>query len=165
MKFERMELLGVMVQDLDKAMALFGDLFDLEFEQMVFPDDIHFEDLPVGDPGEELRPLDGFRCAFDSSGFFELIERPEGPEGVWSIHYKVSDLDEAKERFLAKGLRLVREFVLGDARELVFASDNAHGVRIALLEYEGERLTDAMFQRAGSARSGATQPRLDASNA
>lgn len=165
MKYERMELLGVMVQDLDKAMALFGDLFDLEFEQLVFPDDIDFEDIPVDEPGEVLRPLDGFRCAFDRSGFFELIERPEGPEGVWSLHYKVTDLDEAKARFLGKGLRLVREFVLGNARELVFASDNSHGLRICLLEYEGEVLTDAMFKRAGTTPGGTTGPHPDARNA
>lgn len=162
MKFERMELLGVMVQDLDKAMALFGNLFDLEFEQLIFPDEIDFEDIPIGDPGEVLRPLDGFRCAFDNSGFFELIERPEGPEGVWSLHYKVSDLDEAKERFLGKGLRLVREFVLGNARELVFASDDSHGLRICLLEYEGARLTDAMFKRDGTTPGKTVNPQLDA---
>ena len=88
-KLEAIELVGVVVNELDAAVARYGELFGLDF--LVFT------------PGSTMRSccLDHFgrsrsiasqkwSDALDTSGLFELIEIPGVAEGFRNIHFRVT---------------------------------------------------------------------------
>ncbi len=127
MFFQGIDRVVIAVKDLKKAIKLFSELLDVEFD--VFP------------RSEEL----GMQGAYSASGL-ELIEA-NGPntmvgkfleergEGLWCVVFKVKDIDEAIKRFEAKGLKLVGEMSFGTMREASFHPKDSFGVQLFLAEY------------------------------
>ena len=102
--FGRIDHVGVAVEDLDAAMALYGESFAMELA--------HRE--TVDSQGVEAVLLDV------GDGHVELL-RPLGPEtavgkylaqngpGLHHVAYAVDDIDAALERIAAAGIRLIDE--------------------------------------------------------
>jgi catechol 2,3-dioxygenase-like lactoylglutathione lyase family enzyme len=95
---EAIELLGIVVHDLDAAVARYSSLFGLEFH--VFTPGRDYALREVAGVGDTARAL-----AMDTSGCFELIEMPGQPEGVRNIHFRVDDIEAATAHLTAQGLR------------------------------------------------------------
>lgn len=146
MRIDRMEYVGVVVDDLEQGVQRFKQLFGLDFEI------IDTEQLNVravdGVIPDVMAPRGGMRIAIDSSGSFELVEVDEAEEGFRNVHFRVDDIESAVDYLSGKGLRLVRQFVVGGMKEAIFAAEDLYGIRVCLLEYEGSSLADAM--RSGS---------------
>jgi hypothetical protein len=142
MKFERMEFLGVVVDDLEVGVRRFSEVFGLDFEIV----DIAELDIEAADGvlPDAKAPQSGMRLAFDTSGFFELVEVAGAAEGFRNIHFRVDDMEQAVAQLSGKGLRLVRQFWIGRMKEAIFAADDLYGIRVVLVEYEGASLVAAM---------------------
>ena len=125
--FEKIDRVAIAVADLDKAMVFFSELLDIDFDEVSEGADI------------------GMRGTYSAFGI-ELIE-PTHPdsiigkylqqrgEGVWALVLKVSDMDEAVQRFKDKGLKMAGEITAGKMREVAFHPKGSHGVEIVLAEY------------------------------
>lgn len=142
MNIERMEYLGVVVDDLELGVQRFSDVFGLDFEIL------DTEELDVraseGVVLDAKAPQSGMRIAVDSSGVFELVEVAGADEGFRNIHFRVDSIDEAIADLSRSGLRLVRQFVVGGMKEAIFAAEDLYGIRVCLLQYEGSSLASAM---------------------
>jgi len=142
MRMDRLEFIGVVVDDLDVGVSRFSDVLGLDFEIIDTTTlDIQAVDGVIPDT---RAPQSGMRVALDSSGLFELVEVAGMEEGFRNIHFRVDDMEAAIAELSAKGLRLVRHFVVGRMKEAIFAAEDLYGIRVCLLEYEGSSLADAM---------------------
>jgi catechol 2,3-dioxygenase-like lactoylglutathione lyase family enzyme len=143
---ERMELLGVVVHDLDAAVARYTALFGLEFHVFTPGRDYRLTDTPGAevetDPAPSLPA--GCRLAMDTSGCFELVELAGAPEGVRNIHFRVDDIDSAAAHLTANGLRAVADLQAGTVREVLFDASGLNGVRLCIVQYEGRSFADAL---------------------
>jgi methylmalonyl-CoA/ethylmalonyl-CoA epimerase len=152
---ERVEVLGVNVRDLPKAQALFADLFGLSFRSVVL------NGPGASDPPTEAVPLASGEVtadpnsvqnspvplAIDPTGFFELIETPEGqqPNTVRNIHFKVADIDAATAEMQARGIRVLGSLRCGGVREVIFHPEDLFGVRICFIQYAGPSMIESML--------------------
>ena len=143
-KLEAIELVGVVVNELDAAVARYSELFGLDF--LVFTPGVDYAvsaaSTTSGDPDRSL-PKNG-RIALDTSGMFELIEIPGVAEGFRNIHFRVTDMDAAVGELGELGLTVVRDLQIGLAREVIFDSGELNGIRLCLVKYEGNSLAEAL---------------------
>jgi len=128
--FESVDRIAIAVKDLEKAVAFFSDLLDIDF--FIFP----------------LKEGMGMRGAYSACGL-ELIA-PTGPdtmldrfiekrgEGLWSLILKVKNMDEAIRKFEEKGLKKTGDVTFGTMREVGFHPKGSFGVEITLAEYPTE---------------------------
>jgi hypothetical protein len=150
--WERLEIIGLHVEDVDKAAADFSDLFGVEFRiwESVGSDPIgiEFEQLLVSDkPSGNLNQQNRYRVAMDPNGFWELLEGPDLEVGIRNVHFKVDDIESAKADLISKGLTLVADFRIGSLREAIFQGDKLRGVRLAVLEYAEDSAVEAIHKR------------------
>lgn len=148
MKWERLEIMGVTVPDLDAAVANFTKYFGVQFETYDFPHGIDAE--LIMEPTGSNRNMDldkGNRVAIDRSGFFEFVERPGEEPGYRNIHFKVDDLEEAKEHLTSQGLTIIAEYRAGTLREAVFRGPELYGVRLCVLQYDAASAIEAILER------------------
>lgn len=141
---EPMPLLGVTVKNFEEEIRRYSELFDIEF--MVFTPGVDYA-LSYASTGatDTSTPLpSGLRIAVDTSDLFELVDLPGADEGVRNIHYRVDDLDKAVEHFVEHGLTLLHVVQAGNAREAIFDATSLNGVRMCLMEFEGDSFAEAL---------------------
>lgn len=144
MNISAMTMLGVQVKDLDAAIELYSEMFGVEFEILKPGKDYPVHDALAGQDPDSGRLRTTGRIAIDRTEYFELVETPEGPEGKRNIHFRVDDIDEASRRAEAAGLRMIRDIIAGGVRETVFHPDDLNGVRLCLMQYDGDSFIDAL---------------------
>lgn len=144
MRMDRMELLGVVVEDIEEAVATYTERFGLEFH--IFTPGVDYS-VVVHEAGEDPTPsmAPGGRLAMDTSGCFELVEVPGSPPGVRNIHFRVDDMDAAKAHVVATGQRVVADLTAGSVREVIFDPRDAGGLRLCLVQYEGPSFAEALL--------------------
>lgn len=144
MRMDRMELLGVVVDDVEEAVATYTERFGLEFH--IFTPGVDYA-LVVNEAGEDPSPamVAGGRLAMDTSGCFELVEIPGAEPGVRNIHFRVDDMDAAKAHVVATGQRVVADLTAGSVREVIFDPRDAGGLRLCLVHYEGSSFAEALL--------------------
>lgn len=142
MKMDRLEFIGVVVDDLEVGVSRFSEVLGLDFEIIDTTKlDIQAVDGVIPDT---RAPQSGMRVALDSSGLFELVEVAGMEEGFRNVHFRVDNMEHAIAELSGRGLRLVRHFVVGRMKEAIFAAEDLYGIRVCLLEYQGSSLADAM---------------------
>jgi methylmalonyl-CoA/ethylmalonyl-CoA epimerase len=102
--FGRIDHIGVAVEDLDEAIALYGERFAMreQHRETVESFDVEAVLLEIGDGHVELlRPL-------SSEGPVGRFLERSGP-GVHHVAYQTDDLDAALDAVRASGLRLIDE--------------------------------------------------------
>jgi methylmalonyl-CoA/ethylmalonyl-CoA epimerase len=102
--FDRIDHIGVAVEDLDSAIALYGERFemDLAHRETVEEQGVEAVLLDVGEGHVELlRPLG------PDTAVGKFLER-KGP-GLHHVAYAVGDIDAALERIRGAGLQLIDE--------------------------------------------------------
>ncbi len=100
--FSRIDHIGVAVEDLDDAIALYGEGFEMEtaHRETVESQGVEAVLLDVGDGHVELlRPLGS------DTAVGRFLEK-SGP-GLHHVAYGVDDIDAAMEKVRAAGLRLI----------------------------------------------------------
>lgn len=141
---EPMPLLGVTVKNFEEEVRRYSEMFDVEF--LVFTPGIDYQ-LAYHSTGaaDTSTPLpSGLRIAVDTSDLFELVDLPDAAEGVRNIHYRVDDLDKAVKHFVEHGLTLLHVVQAGSAREAIFDAASLNGVRMCLMEFEGDSFAEAL---------------------
>jgi methylmalonyl-CoA/ethylmalonyl-CoA epimerase len=102
--FERIDHIGVAVEDLDESIALYGERFDmkLQYRETVEDQGVEAVLLGVGDGHVELlRPLG------PDTAVGKFLAR-SGP-GLHHVAYATDDIDSALEAVRGAGLRLIDE--------------------------------------------------------
>ncbi len=103
--FKKFDHIGIVVEDLQKAMEEFSDIFGLECREVV---DIRENDMriafyPLGSGQMELiefkKPIEGVD---------PLVSQPVS--GIQHVAFQVDDFQQALKTLSAKGLKLVKGF-------------------------------------------------------
>lgn len=150
MKIERMEVVGINVNSLAKAVQFFADVLETDFHDFRLGGDIAVESRPVEHADTKAVTSSGStRVAIDDKGYLELIEVPDGEEGLRNVHFKVPDLEEAKAEMKRKGVRLVAEHKVGGLKEAIFHPDDVFGIRLCLIEYQAPSMIAALLEGRG----------------
>lgn len=127
-KVERIDHVGIYVQDLDKAVAFFEDLFGLKFSETFGPKD---EDVVQ---------------VMDSVGINLLAPKtPDGPmaklierrgEGLSNLTFKVPDIEQAIAALTSLGIRQVNRGQYSEnAKWATFHPKDIFGLFVNLVEY------------------------------
>ncbi|MFC2005522.1 VOC family protein [Chloroflexota bacterium] len=129
MKFEKIDHIGIMVKDLEKASKFFAELFDTEFN--------------IRDADTES----DIRTSMSNPTCIELVTplKPDGAaakalehrgEGLTMLSLKVPNLEEAIANMESHGVRLLRREKLPSAKMAFFHPKDLHGVMLELIERE-----------------------------
>ena len=108
--FKKFDHIGVVVKDLQKAMGVLSQYFDLEAQETIEIKDagIRIGFYPLGSGQMELiefqRPIDGVD---------PIVTRPGA--GVQHVAFQVDDFEKALETLISKGLKPVKGFPRGGA--------------------------------------------------
>ena len=138
MKVEKLDRVAMNVEDLDKAIAFFSDLLGITFDKLPSPPGMKSQ-VAISPSGLELLEM-GLEALEDQT--------PIQKEGVYCFHFKVDNLEQAKEEMKKKGVRLIRDITLGTLKEAVFSRDDLHGAVIVLVEYTKPKVIEAILERA-----------------
>ena len=129
MKFEKLDHVGIMVKDLEKASKFFADLFDTEFN-------IYDRDTESDVNTSMSRPI-GIQLATprapDGAAAKTLEHRGEG---LIMLSLKVPNLEEAIANMESHGVRLLRREKLPSAKMAFFHPKDLYGVMLELIERE-----------------------------
>lgn len=143
MKIDRMEILGVVVNDLEEAVERYSRVFGVEFRVFTPGESYPLADaIAINDAAAQIPS--GGRIAMDTSGMFELIELKDQEPGFRNIHYRVDNIEEAKAHFIAEGMTVVRDLYAGPIREVIFDGDTFGGIRVCLMQYEGDSFAEVV---------------------
>lgn len=128
--FESIERIVVAVKNLDQSKAMLSDLLDIEFDE------------PLVEENYDMRAVYshfGLELVESTApgSFIEKHIEAKG-EGVFRIVIKVKNMDEAIQKFQAKGVRAVGELTIGGMREVVFHPKDVNGIQIVLAEYKAK---------------------------
>lgn len=143
-RLEPMPLVGVAVSNFEEEVARYGELFGVEFKVFTAGVDYRLAYESSGATDTSARLPSHVRLAVDTSDLFELVDLPDVPEGIRNIHYRVDDLDKAVVHFRDGGLELLHIVQAGRAREAIFDATSLNGVRLCLLEFEGDSFAQAL---------------------
>jgi len=130
MKIEKIDRVGILVSDLDKAKHFFGDLFETEFAST---GEIEQLDLKaVVDPSgiELVAPL-------TTGGFIAKTLQTRGP-GLITISLKVANLDDAMKEIKSRGIGIIFHDENEKYKAVVLHPKDTLGVMIELVEYQAE---------------------------
>jgi catechol 2,3-dioxygenase-like lactoylglutathione lyase family enzyme len=150
MKLEKLERVVLAVKNLDDAENFFSDLFGIKFFRTT--DKIARGEIKITRKFTEhaVSSLKDFqrRPTFSAEGI-ELLETipPVEKEGIRSLCFKVSNLEEGKAEMKKKGFRLVEEVEIGGVKEAIYHPDDFHGIRIILNEFDAPDIVQAMQRR------------------
>lgn len=124
---KKLERVALNVPDMDEAVEAFSKVLGIMFEKTV-----------------ELTQPDGtmIKAAISSQGM-ELLQElpPQDKVSMRSFHFRVDDIDQAKEQVEAKGGKVLGRFMVGNVDQMIC---DIHGARIILICYEGDDIVAAM---------------------
>jgi catechol 2,3-dioxygenase-like lactoylglutathione lyase family enzyme len=125
MKIEKIDHIHILVKDLEKAAKFFSDLMGTQF---VGPIVLSDHSIAFDNAGLEL-------VAPSSSETPEHMKRMEAREGLFSIGFKVPDLDEAITELESKGIKYTWKGQIPGLKAAQIKLDE-YGVWIELVEYD-----------------------------
>lgn len=127
MKVERIDFVTFFVKDLDKAVSFFSELFETRFIQAY--------DTAV-DTKETLDSL-GINLAapLTQDGPSVKLMATKG-EGLASVGFKVTNLNEAITELESRGVRLVGREKIGSAEYAVFHPKDTFSAMLSVIAYE-----------------------------
>ena len=129
MKAEKIDRVHIAVKDLDKATKFFSKMLGTTFSRApVVNEDISVRVAfsPIG--------LEIVESTSPDSAFAKFIETRG--EGMFSLCFKVPDLEKAIDKCQSMGMRLVARPGGGELKEAQFHPKDCFGVSIVLCEYE-----------------------------
>ncbi|GEM_PF-1748405 len=146
MKVERIDVVCIDVKNLDRAVQLFSELFEIKFERIPFEALSHTHAITENaDRAYEEAPMKSL-VSKNQVGL-EIIETipPLEKEGLRAINIKVTDLEQAKVEMKRKGIPLLAEWDIGGFKEAIYSPKALHGVRICLVQYTAPDMISAIL--------------------
>jgi catechol 2,3-dioxygenase-like lactoylglutathione lyase family enzyme len=143
MNIENMGAVTVDVKNLDEAIKRFSDVLGIKFVKLGGSGKLKSVTQEADHAFEENET----NIAIDETGYLELMESkpPVAAEGLRSIHFKVSDIEQATEELKGKGMHLVASVTDPCGfKEAIFAAEDLHGVRLCLTEYSGSSVVNVL---------------------
>jgi methylmalonyl-CoA/ethylmalonyl-CoA epimerase len=139
MKVGKIDFVTFFVKDLDKAVKFFSELFESEF----------IEPYPTAvDTKETLDSLCiNLAAPLTQDGPSAKIMTTKG-EGLFSVGFKVSNIDKAVDELESRGVRLVGREKIGSAEYAVFHPKDTFGVMLSVIEYKDKDAATAFTSRA-----------------
>ena len=128
MKAEKIDRVHVAVKDMDKAIKFFSEVLGTTFGEPLVDEAVGIKVVfsPIGvELVESISP---------DSAFAKFIEKRG--EGLYSLTFKVPDIEAAIEEYTARGIRLAARTGSPKAREAQFHPKDSFGVSIVLTEYQ-----------------------------
>jgi len=133
MLFEKIDRTVVSVLDIDEAIAFFKDLMEVRFDETIIDEELQLKVVHSGGFGLEfVMPMstDTLLAAAE----MESAKRAGG-SCLRTLVVKVSDLDEAVDKFRRKGIEPIAFLENGAGREAHFNPKDTYGVAICLNEF------------------------------
>ncbi|MDO8673820.1 MAG: VOC family protein [Dehalococcoidia bacterium] len=127
MKAEKLDRVHVAVKDMDKAMAFFSKILGTTFSEPLVDDKVGIK-VVFSAIGLEL-----VESTSPDSAFARFIEKRG--EGLFSLTFKVPDIEGAIAEYTGRGIRLAARTGSPRAREAQFHPKDSFGVSIVLTEY------------------------------
>ena len=118
MKVEKVDRLCIGVPNLEEVKSLMEKIFGIAFE---FVGDVSMPDKTL------------MKAAISNQGI-ELLEVPGKEVHMRSFHFKVNNLDEAKEWVKQHDIKILSEFSVGKMDEVVL---DVCGLRTVMINYPG----------------------------
>ena len=153
MKVERISEVGIIVDDIDKSMKFYDDVFGIRFKKLPL-DQVQRTKTVMPGPWEQFEEQPHV-TAFSSTALIMVTSAPpvspSWPKpGLAEFSLKVDNIEQAKAEMKAKGIRQVSEIVIGSCREAVYCSDDLGGAYMSLLEFSQPSEWEALFTLHGS---------------
>jgi catechol 2,3-dioxygenase-like lactoylglutathione lyase family enzyme len=125
MKVERIDRVAIVVKDFEKARRFFEDILGIQFPE---------PRIGVGGKAAvSARPGALELWEPNAFGIEHAGLAPEFSEGIYSIVFRVDDLDEAVAEMKGKGLHPIWQLeAAGKPTEVIFAPNDSYGVRIVV---------------------------------
>ncbi len=138
MKVERIDFITFFVKDLDKAERFFSELFGTQF----------IEPYPTAVDTKETMDCLGINLAapLTQDGPSAKIMATKG-EGLVSVGFKASNLDEAIADLESRGVRLIGREKIGSAEYAVFHPKDTFGAMLSVIEYKEKDAATAFTSR------------------
>ena len=138
MKVEKIDFVTFFVKDLDKAVKFFSELFETDF----------IEPYPTAVDTKETLDSLGINLAapLTQDGPSAKIMTTKG-EGLFSVGFKVSNIDKAVADLRSRGVRLVGREKIGSAEYAVFHPKDTFGVMLSVIEYKDKDAATAFTSR------------------
>lgn len=138
MKVERIDFITFFVKDLDKAEKFFSELFGTQF----------IKPYPTAVDTKETLDCLGINLAapLTQDGPSAKIMATKG-EGLVSVGFKVSNLDEAIADLESRGVRLIGREKIGSAEYAVFHPKDTFGAMLSVIEYKEKDAATAFTSR------------------
>ena len=130
MLFKGVDRVLVLVNDMDKARAFFGDLLGVAFDRTIVDENVQIEvamsrfGIELGMPLVENHPFITDREGFEKNGGFLSL-----------IVVRVSDFDAAVAHLRERGIEPKAFLDIGGAREAIYDPADTFGLPIVLNEY------------------------------
>lgn len=138
MKVERIDFVTFFVKDLDEAEKFFRELFETRFIE------------PYSTAVDTKETLDclGINLAvpLTKDGPSVKIMATKG-EGLFSVGFKVADLEEAVAELESRGVRLIGREKIGSAEYAVFHPKDTFGAMLSVIEYKEKDAATAFTSR------------------
>ncbi len=128
MKVEKLDRIHVVVKDLDKATKFFSELLGTTFSDPPLVDESISVKGVLSPLGLEL-----VQSTDPDSAFAKFVEKRG--EGLFSLCFKVPDIEEAIEDLTARGLKVAARMELAKTKDVQFHPKDSFGVIIVLTEY------------------------------
>lgn len=135
MKVEKLDFITIFVKEIEKAMDFFSDLFETDFPRT----------WPTAMDTRETVDRLGINLAtpLTPDGISSGVMGKKG-EGLISVGFKVSNLDEAIAEMQSRGIRLLFREKIGGAEYAAFHPSDTYGAMLILDEYEAENTVTAI---------------------
>jgi methylmalonyl-CoA/ethylmalonyl-CoA epimerase len=128
--FESVDRIAVTVWDLEKAMAFFGDLFGITFDDVINDEAAGVKAVYSRFGLELVSPMPVDKpFALSLKQFLE-----ENGEGVNVVTIMVSDVDRAVQHIKDRGIEPIAYVTVGNGREAIFNPKDFYGIPIVLNE-------------------------------
>ena len=153
MKVEKITEVGIIVEDIDKAMKFYKDAFGIESRKLPL-DQVQRTKTVMPGPWEESEEQPHVTAFSNIELIMVELLPPVGPScpkpGLAEFSLKVDNLEQVKAEMKAKGIRQVSEIVIGSCREAVYNTEDVGGFCLSLMEYSQPTQWEAMFTLPGS---------------
>ncbi|MDO8673816.1 MAG: VOC family protein [Dehalococcoidia bacterium] len=129
MKAEKIDRVHIAVKDLDKATQFFSEILGTTFSETAIEEKSISAKVKMSPIGLEL-----VASTDPSSAFAKFIEKRG--EGMFSLCFKVPNIEEAIAELAALGIKPVARINPGNLKEAQFHPKDCFGVSLVLCEYQ-----------------------------
>ncbi|MBI4286728.1 MAG: VOC family protein [Chloroflexi bacterium] len=132
-RLSKIDHIGILVKDLDKAVKLFSDLFDMKFQSPYATPEADTWETIEASGINLIAPLAPEKSKNPGTLAKQLERRGEG---VIMLAFKVPNVEEAVAEAQAKGVRCISKFEHEGTKIALFHPKDTFGITVEVCEYD-----------------------------